>query len=544
MQLKRFLCVCAFSLLAGGVLPSWAAVVPKGVVLDRTQELVRGNGAEPGTLDPQKLEGRPGSRVVSDLFEGLVSQDGYGKVIPAGATDWSANKDNTEFVFHLRKESRWSDGTPVTAADYVYAFRRALDPELASPYSWYMEMLGLVNAVEVAKGDKPLEALGIKRIDDHTLKLSLSHPVAFLDKMLSHETTFPVPKHIIEKYGRDWTKPENMVSNGAYTLKEWVVNEKIVLVRNSKYWNDRQTVINKVTWLPIESEKTELTRYKAGQLHITTGVRPIARAELVSLRKTIPDEIHISPQLATSYYAFNTRKPPFNDVRVRKALSYVVDRDKITRFVIGQGEKPAYAFTPESVADYVKPDLQWANMTQEERTRRARALLKEAGYDENNPLTVTLLYNTSDMIKQLAVAISQMWKSLPGVQVSLENKEWKIYLDALHSGDFQVASSAWAGDYNEASTMLGLWLKSNGNNSTGWSHPQYEKLVKSAMTLADAGERGQSYRQAEVILAEGMPIMPLYQSVTGRLVKSFVGGYVEHNPEDRVFARNMYIIKH
>ena len=360
-----------------------AALVPAGTQLAAVQELVKGNGSEPASLDPQKVEGIPGSNVTKDLFEGLTTQDAAGNVIPGQAESWTISEDNKTFTFKIRKNANWSNGDPVTAHDFVFAFQRAVDPAIASRYAWFMEIPTIINATAIIKGKKPVASLGVKALDDKTFQVQLEKPVPYFIKMLAHQTTFPAPRKIIEKYGDDWTKPGNMVSNGAYTLSEWVVNERMTLVRNKNYWNDKKTVINQVTYLPIVSQTAELNRYKSGEIDMTYEI-PLEHYK--NLKKEIPEEIRTTPYLGTYYYEFNTKVPPFDDVRVRKALSYAINRDAITQYVIGQGQKPAYAFTPEAVNGFTPPVTDYSQMSQKERNRKAIELMKEVGYDKNNPL--------------------------------------------------------------------------------------------------------------------------------------------------------------
>ena len=523
-------------------LSTQAAEVPKNVVLDARQQLVKGNDAEPTSLDPQMVQDRPGHHVLIDLFEGLVAQDRNGKTIPAGATHWDV-KDNRIFTFHLRKDARWSDGKPVTAQDYAFAFRRAVDPKTASPYAWYIAMPGVTHAKAIMAGKEPVSALGVKALDDYTFQVTLEKPLSFFVRMLAYPTTYPVPRHVVQKHGKAWIQPGHMVSNGAYVLKDWVVNEKIVVARNERYWDNASTVINQVTFLPLSAKTAELNRYKAGELDMTDRTPP--PQHLRALRKEIPEEIRVSPQIGTYFYAFNTRKAPFDDARVRKALAYAIDRDIIAKQVMDHGETPAYVLSPDSIAGASDFQPDWAKLPKAEREQKARDLLKDAGYDRNShPLEVELLYNTDDMNRQLAVAIAQMWKRVLGVKASLRNQEWKVFLDTMQKGQFQVGRSGWLGDYNEAFSMLGLFTTSNGNNYSHFSNPQYDSLLDKAMLESDAAVRKDIYTRAERILSENMPVTPIYQYVTGRLVKSYVGGYPDYNPQDTVYSKDLYIIKH
>ncbi|HHQ4615815.1 TPA: ABC transporter substrate-binding protein, partial [Aeromonas veronii] len=311
--------------LFGGVNAAQAADVPAGTKLAEVQQLVKGNGSEPATLDPHKTEGTVESNILRDLFEGLVASGPKGEILPAVAESWET-KDNKHYVFHLRKDAKWSNGDPVTAHDFVFAFQRAVDPKTASPYSWYLEIPTIANASEIIAGKKPADTLGVKATDDYTFEVQLEKAIPYFVSMLSHTTTYPVPKKVIEKFGDKWTQPENMVSNGAYTLKNWVVNERVEVERNKHYWNDGKTVINKVVYLPIQSTNADLSRYLAGEVDITYQM-PIERFK--QMKKEKPDELKVTGYVGTYYYQYNVKKKPFDDVRVRTALSYAIDRNVI-----------------------------------------------------------------------------------------------------------------------------------------------------------------------------------------------------------------------
>jgi len=524
--------------LFGGVNVAQAADVPAGTKLADVQQLVKGNGTEPATLDPQKVEGTPESAILRDLFEGLVTSGSKGEVVPGVAESWET-KDNKHFVFHLRKDAKWSNGEPVTAHDFVYAFQRAVDPKTASPYSWYLEMPTIANATEIIAGKKPSDTLGVKATDDYTFEVQLEKAIPYFVTMLSHTTTYPVPKKVIEKFGEKWTQPGNMVGNGAYVLKEWVVNERIGLERNKNYWNDAKTVINKVTYLPIQSTNAELNRFLAGEVDMTWNV-PIERFK--QLKKDYPADLKVEGLVSTYYYQFNIKKKPFDDVRVRTALSYAVNRDVIADKVMGQGQRPAYGLTPDYVDGFKPVAPEWSKMTQAERDAKAKALLEEAGFDASKPLKFELLYNTDDNHKKVAVAVASMWKKL-GAEVSLVNQEWKTYLETKKQGQFDVGRAGWSADYNEASSMLDLMQTTHGNNDGKYSNLAFDKLMTDSRDQVDADARNKLYVQAEAILAKDMPIIPIYQYVQPRMVKSYVGGYPS-NPLDNLYSKDMYIIAH
>ncbi|SHH95374.1 peptide ABC transporter substrate-binding protein [Ferrimonas marina] len=536
---KNIIKAVGLSLALASLMPvAQASGVPEGVKLAAVQELVKGNGSEPASLDPQKVEGTTGSAITKDLFEGLVQQDDYGNTIPAQATHWDISEDNRTFTFHLREGILWSDGHPVTAEDFVFAFRRAVDPETASRYAWYQEIATVANAADIIRGKKAPEELGVRAVNDRTFEVTLEQPVPYFVKMLAHQNTYPVPKHVVTSLGDRWTRPGNMVSNGAYVLEHWVVNERIVLKRNPKYWDNDNTTINKVTYMAIESANTELARYKAGELDMTASV-PLEHFR--SLQRDLPNDIRITPYLGAYYYEFNTKVPPFDDKRVRKALSLAVERDKITTYVLGQGQRPAFTFTPQSVAGYNPPEVEYANWTSEQRLEKAKQLMAEAGYGPDKPLTINLLYNTNENHKKIAIVVSQLWKPL-GVRVRLENQEWKTFLDTRNQGRFEMARAGWVGDYNDASTMLDILLSNHGQNKGKWHNEEYDAIMNASRMIADDEERAEYYARAERIIVEEMPIIPVYEQVVTRLVKPHVGGYPMNNVEDTIYTKNMYII--
>jgi oligopeptide transport system substrate-binding protein len=517
---------------------SIAADVPAGTKLAKVQELVRGNGTEVASLDPQKTEGVPESHVIRDLLEGLVNQDANGNTTPGVAESWETT-DNKVFTFHLRKDAKWSNGDPVTAEDFVYSFQRAVDPNTASPYSWYLEMTTMINASDIIAGKKDKSTLGVKAVDAHTFEVTLESPVPYFVMMMGHTTVKPVHKATVEKYGDKWTKPEHFVGNGAFTVSNWVVNERIELVRNDQYWDNENTVLTKVTYLPIENQVAEMNRFLSGELDFTYE---LPNEHFRRLQKEYPESVAIKGNLCTYYYNFNTHKPPFDDVRVREAISYTIDRDIVANAILGQGQKPAYFLTPEIVANFSPETPAYGKLSQKERNAKAKALLEEAGYNKSHPLKFTLLYNTSENHKKIAVAIASMWKKNLGVDVVLENQEWKTYLETKKQGDFEAARAGWCGDYNEASTFTSLM---EGKNTTGGIHyksAEYDKLTAAATRATSEEERKQLYYAQEALLTKDMPIAPIYQYVTARLVNPHVGGYAKNNAEDKLYSKDMYII--
>ncbi|KNY46172.1 peptide ABC transporter substrate-binding protein [Vibrio harveyi] len=516
---------------------AFAADVPAGTKLADKQELVRGNGTEVATIDPHKSQGVPESHVIRDLLEGLVNQNADGDTIPGVAESWETS-DNKTFTFHLRKDAKWSNGDPVTAQDFVYSWQRAVDPATASPYSWYMEYTKMKNAKDIVAGKKDKSELGVKATDDHTLVVELDSAVPYFVMMMGHTTTKPVHKATIEKYGDQWTKPEHFVGNGAYVVDKWVVNERLVLKRNELYWDNDKTILNKVTFLPIENQVSEMNRFLAGEIDFTNEL-PLEHYK--RLKKEHPESVSVVGNLCTYYYLFNTKKAPFDDVRVRKAVSYAIDRNIVANAIMGQGQKPAYFLTPEITAGFEPEMPAYGKMTQKERDAEAARLLAEAGYGKDNPLKFSLLYNTSENHKKVAVALGSMWKKALGVNVTLENQEWKTYLSTKDSGNFEVARAGWCGDYNEASSFLTLMKSGNTTGGIHYGSKAYDELMEKAITSKSEAERSALYAEAEKLMAKDMPIAPIYQYVKSRLLSPKVGGFPANNPEEKIYSKDLYI---
>ncbi|WP_213991214.1 ABC transporter substrate-binding protein [Sodalis sp. dw_96] len=527
------------SLSFWSILPAGAATVPIGVELAVKQEIVRNNGSEPASLDPHKVESDVEFNIISDFFEGLVSIDNDGHVQPRLAARWE-NKDNRVWTFHLRPGLKWSNGDPLTADDVVYSWRRLVDPKTASPYESYLANMHLLNARQIIDGKKSTETLGIRALDAATLEITLEQPTAYFLAMLAYPSLVPVPQKAIEQFNDKWTQPGHFVSNGPFTLSQWVVNERLVGVRNKQYWDDSHTQINRVTYLPIGSETADVNRYNAGEIDITYTV---PQTLFKSLQQKLGHQVHISPKLATYYYEFNTRKAPFNDSRVRQALNLGLDKDIIADKVLGQGQIPAWLISQENIGGVAlhKPD--YAGWTREKRLSEAKKLLTQAGFTAGHPLTLDLLYNTSESHQRIAIAASSMWRKNLGVEVTLHNQEWKTMLDTMHGGQFDLVRYAWVADYNDASTFLDNFRTGDSENTSLYSNPDYDKALELAARSGTTAERGKYYQQAEDILARDVPAIPVYHYVSVMLVKPYIGGF-SPSPLGVYYTKDLYVIKH
>ncbi|MGB9097917.1 peptide ABC transporter substrate-binding protein [Erwinia sp.] len=517
-----------------------AADVPPGTALASSQEIVRHIKDEPASLDPAKAVGLPEIQVIRDLFEGLTNQDAKGNIIPGVATQWQTT-DNKTWIFTLRKDAKWSNGDPVTAKDFVYSWRRVVDPKIGSTFAWFAELAGIQNAGAITKGEMTPDKLGVTALDDHRLKVTLDKPVPYFVSLTANFSLYPVPEKVIEKAGKEWVQPGNLVGNGAYKLQDRVVNEKLVLVRNDNYWDNAHSVLTKVTFVPINEESSATKRYRSDDIDITES---FPKNMYSLLKKELPGQVYTPDQLGTYYYAFNTTKGPTADVRVRKALSWSIDRKIIAEKVLGTGEKPAWHFTADVTAGFKPKPGFLQQHSQAELNEQAKALLAAAGYGPTHPLDLTLLYNSSENNQKVAIAVASMWKKNLGVTVKLQNQEWKTYIDSRNSGNFDVIRASWVGDYNEPSTFLSLLTSTHSGNIAKFKSPEYDAVLNKASQESNSEARNDDYNRAEQIIADQSPIAPIYQYTNGRLIKPWVKGYPITNPEDVAYSRTLYIIKH
>ncbi|OAU96323.1 ABC transporter substrate-binding protein [Moraxella catarrhalis] len=518
-----------------------AAPAPSADELSDVQELTVNNRAEPESLDPHKVSGVPESDILRQMFVGLTTTDPEGNTIPGMAAEWSS-EDNKVWIFKLR-DANWSNGDPVTAHDFVYSFQRLGDPNTASPYATYLADAKVVNAQAIVDGQSAPDTLGVRAIDDKTLEVTLSEPVPYFPHMLIHTSVKPVHKATVEAFGDKWTSPENIVVNGPYKISQWQVNERIVLERNPAYYDDANTTINKVTLLAIPQATTDVQRYKAGEIDITADDLPPEQYD--KLKQELGAQVIEPPKLCTYYFEFNHTKAPFDDVRVRKALSLTLDRDIVVDSILKQGQKVAYQFTPESAQGINNFEPEWKSWDKAKRIEEAKKLLNEAGYNESNPLRFELLYNTNEQHKTLAVASSAFWKENLGfVEVSLNNQEWKTYLETRRKQNHQMARGGWCADYNEASTFLNTFKSDNSSNYGKYNNPEFDALMNKTL-LADVSDadRANMYQQAEAILDKDSATIFVYQYTAPRLVKPYVHGFTL-NPLGTWQAKDLRITKH
>jgi len=463
---------------------------------------------------------------VGDMFVGLTTEDPSAKAIPGVAESWTISDDGKTYTFRLR-ECVWSDGTPMTANDFVFSLQRILLPETAAEYASLLYIIEGAQAIN--EGKAAADTLAAKAIDDYTLEIGLTGPAPYFLELLTHYTAYPVPRHVIEKVGKEWTKPENMVVNGPYKLVEWLPNTHVKLTKNDKFWDADKAALDNLVFYTQEDRAAVQKRFRAGEIDVAMD---FASDQIEWLRKNLPDETRIAPYMGCYYYPINSAKEPFTDVRIRQALSMAVNRVAIVDKVLKTGELAAYSFVPPGVAYYDNPaEVDWKDTPYKERLVKAKALLKEAGYGPDNPLKFTLRYNTSENHKRIAVAVVSMWKAI-GVQAELFNSEVKVHYADLKQGDFQVARAGWIADYNDAQNFLYLLETRTGANNYGrYSNPEFDQLMLDAEVTADLQKRGELMRKAESLVMRDQPVIPIYHYVSKNLVAKKVQGFVD-NPKD------------
>jgi oligopeptide transport system substrate-binding protein len=492
------------------------------------------NMGEPETLDPHKSSTTIESSILRNLFEGLVVLDPSANVALGVAESYDISEDGLIYTFRLRENARWSNGEPVTADDFVYSLRRIEDPKTRSQYA---EVLyPIKNAQEVNTGKAALTELGVAAPDARTVRITLKAPTPYFLQLLTHQTALPVSGRSVEKFGAEWIRPGNMVSNGAYVLDDVKPNSHIRIVKNPHYWDAAKVTIDAVVFDPSEDRHAVLKRYRAGEFDVLYGDLPID--QLKWLRENMRRELHIAPYAGVYYYALNNTKPPFNDKRVRTALAMAINRELLVEKITEAGELPAYGFVPDGTAGYTPRRVAWRTLSQAERDAAAKRLMAEAGYGPDHPLRVQLAYNTSENHKRIAIALAAMWKKI-NVSVELFNTEVKVHYSSLRIGDFQMGRAGWIADYNDAQNYLFLHQTSTKQqNYSKFSNPEYDRLMEEASFTGDAAKRAALLEQAEGVLLEEMPVLPVYFYVSKNLVSPRVSGW-QDNTVNAVYVRNL-----
>ena len=502
---------------------------------DDVQTLNRGIEAEPESLDFHKARSTAAGDVQRDLGEGLTGYTPGGALVARAAERWEVSEDGRDYTFFLRGDARWSNGQPVTAEDFVYSFRRLVDPATASFYS--QSVSDIENAAAIIAGSKALEELAVTAAGDHELKVRLARPTPYFLALLTHPSMFPVHRASVEQHGDAHARPGSLVTNGAYTLVVWNLGSLIELRRNEHYWDNQSTAIDRVRHHIVTEPAVELNRYRAGELHITDNVPPEAFARI---RRERPGELRVAPYLNVYYYGFNMTRPPFRDnPELRRALSMAIDRQALTENVAGRGETPAWSWVPPGVDNYDERQFPYADMSNEERGAAARRAYRQAGYGDRNPLAVEIRYNTTDMHQRIALAVQAMWREVLGVEATLINEEFQVLLSNMRAKQVtQVFRSSWLGDYNDANTFLQVMLTDAPSNMTGYSNPEFDSLVKMAAEQTDPERRRSYMQQAEAILLGDHPVIPIYFYVSKHLVSPRVQGWGD-NVLDYHYSRHL-----
>ncbi|MDO8538946.1 MAG: peptide ABC transporter substrate-binding protein [Opitutaceae bacterium] len=506
---------------------------------NRDQILHRSLGYDVVDLDPHLVTGIAEGEVMRALFEGLVAEDPENlHPVPGMAERWDVSADGLVYTFHLRADAKWSNGTPVTAADFVASYRRILTPSLAADYA---NMLYILQGAEAYhKGaNKDFSHVGVSAVDPRTLRLVLEHPASYFLALLVNPPWRPVPIAVLEQHGRSdqrgnaWTRPERIVTNGPFVLKKWTPNQVMIVEKSATYWDAAKVRLKAVHFYPMDSRDAEERAFRAGQLHITDAV-PVAK--IAAYRRDSPHLLRIDPYLATEFLRLNTQRAPFTDPRIRRAFAMAIDRESLMKALGGQ-VKPAHAFTPPDTAGYTPAARIETNVA------AARALLKEAGYEGGRGLPVIeFLYPNSENVRVMAEALQEMWRRELGVEVRLINQDLKVTFAARRSGDFQMMRSNWIGDYLDPATFLDIFRGDSGNNYTGWSNSSYDAALFAAARTIDPAARRELLQKAEALLLEAVPIIPIYYYTHVFLKQPSVQGWhptlLDHHPYKHVWLEN------
>jgi oligopeptide transport system substrate-binding protein len=493
---------------------------------DDVPTLRRGISAKVQTLDPHKSSAQWENIIIGDMLIGLTTDDADGEPVPGMAKSWDVDETGTVWTFHLG-DYVWSDGTPVTANDFVYAFRRLQKPEIASQYA---SMLWLVkNAQKVNEGALPPEELGARAIDDKTFELTLEHPAPYLPGLLTHYTTFPVPAHVVEQYGEAWIQPGNIVVNGPYKLVYWRSGDQLVADKNPTGFGAAEACFDRVAYFEIENEAAYENKIAAGELDINNVFSGPRKAEIEA---KFPGWVRTYPGLLTTYWSFNQTRAPFNDVRVRKALSLALDREFMVRNVLTPGFEPAYAFVPPGIANYEveRPQVSFKDMPRAERMAEARRLLEEAGFGPSKPLKFQFIHRSTGDNPKVAPVAQQNWAEIaPWVQPEIVRQETSSLYARLRQTDFEVGDGAWLADYNDPNNYLFLLDSNTGQQNYGkYSNPEYDALLAQSNFELDLVKRAELMAKAEKMMLEDFPITPMWVQVTQNLVDPTLTGWVDN----------------
>lgn len=502
---------------------------PEQTLAERAAEegiLHRGNTAEPLTLDPHKAVLTWENHIIGDMFVGLYTENAAAEPVYGMAVSHSVSDDGLTWTFDLR-DAVWSDGQPVTTDDFVFAFRRILDPATLAQYASLL--YPIKNAQAVNEGAMEPDKLGVRAIDEDTLEIELEYPTPYLPSLLTHFTAYPVPRHIVEEYGAAWVQPENIEVNGPFKLEEWRTNDFIRLSKNDRFFDAENVCLNEIFYYPTNDNNAAVRRLRAGELHINAE---FPGQKIDELRQQLPGYVHVSPYLATVYYSYDLTEPPFDDKRVRTALAMALDRDFMVEEILAAGQLPAGSIVPPGIANYDGgAKVRWWDMSLEERRVQARKLLQQAGYGPDNPLEFEYTHrNTSDN-PRIAPVIQADWEAIADwVSVNITGVETQIHYDNLRAGNFEVADAAWAADFNDPINFLYLFQTSAGDMNYGdYSNPRFDSLIRQSNNELDLERRAALLERAEQILLDDMPVIPMWFFVTKNLVSPRVTGWKDNS---------------
>jgi oligopeptide transport system substrate-binding protein len=491
----------------------------------------RGNAAEPDTLDPHQAQAQYESDIIGEFLLGLTTEGPDGSAIPGAATSWDISDDGLSWTFYLR-EHVWSDGVPVTAHDFVYAFRHILDPATAAPYAWYL--YSIRNAQPVNSGEMPVTAVGVEALDDLTFVVHLEHPAPYLAEFMTHQTAYPIPKHQVEEFGNAWARPGNYLANGPYILTEWVPNDHIEAAKNPLFYDADNVAVDRIVFYPTSDYSAALQRFRAGEID-TQGALPDSQIDWI--RQNIPETIDLQPTLTIEYIAINFEREGLDDVRVREALSLALDRETIVDRVRRMGNPPAYSMVPPNIANYpADVQLPFVDMPYPERVERAQDLMQQAGYGPDNRLRIGLAVRSASADqRRRPAAIQQMWREIY-VDAEIEQSDAAVFYNLLQEHDFDVGIAGWVADFNDASNFLDLLRIGGGNNYGQYANPDYDALLDRAALETDLEMRGRIMSDAEAMALRDHAWIPVFFGVNRVLVHTYVNGWVT-NPDENTRTR-------
>ncbi len=497
----------------------------------------RGALGDPGSLDPHKATTLIESNILDELFEGLLARDAQGALVPGVAESWSVDADGAVFVFKLRADAKWSNGDPVTADDFVFALRRLMAPPTGAPYA--NVLYTLKNAQKVNKGELPPEALGVRALEDGRLEITLEQRTPYFLEQLAHFTAKPLHRKSVEAFGADFAHPAHVVTNGPFTLKKFIPNDAVVLARNPNYYDAAKVALDEEIFIPLEDRSAALRRFMAGEINSYDEV-PVEEIDFA--RKHLGESLRLSPSLGSYYYAFDTRRPPFDDVRVRQALAMAIDREFLAGRIWGGVMSPSYSFVPPGIASYGAPaEVAWKGVSLGERRSEARRLLREAGFSageadasgqvqNEKTLEVEIRFNNSGSHRATAVAIADMWKAI-GVKTRILGVDAATHYALLREKPpFDVARTSWFADYPDAQNFLFLAESDNqGLNTPSFSNPAFDALMRRAREERDPARRSSILHEAEALLLKDQPYLVLMNYRTSDLISPRLRGW-ETNP--------------